>query len=677
MKIFKQFLFFCFLAVLAACTEDALTAQPEVIPVAGDESVDLISMVVPDIEMDATTRSKLYEDGDQLKFTWQENDAIGVVPMSGNPLRFPIHAENAGKNTALFDGGGWSLKTNTKYAAFFPMKGSNIKDGMESVSFDYEGQTQNNFNDYDFLAACALKPSNGQVIFNMQRLSAILKIKITMPANSYGRYCTLVAPEAAFGVKGTMDLSGTEPVKNIEYSKKIRTDLGFNRVSTREWTYEVYMMIPATDLSGKMINVVITTDSGRTYEANIQGQNFEAGKAYLLMGIADNYYFKNNELVAAAERSGVAFTSTNGKYYVNENLEAIKNVETISLGTGTDPTICDEIGFFKNLKVLRCASNSITSLDLSDNPALTGLYCDFNQLSNLDLTNNPNLQTLYCNNNQLTSLDVSNNTILQVLYCYVNQLTSLDISNTPSLTQLSCYSNQLTSLDISNCPVLYQLSCYSNQLTSLDASNNTALQYLNCASNQLTSLDVSSNTLLTYLYCQSNQLTSLNLDNNKELQELNCGGSNGFTKFTVDTGSNGLRNLRQLNMSNCVSLKELHCYPSDHSSGGNGSLKTLNIYGCTNLEVLNCLCNLLNSLDLSSNTALRFGVSCHNNLLSELYITKNTRLRLGSVLYGSQWKNSNKTEHQDLTLYITSNNGGTLPYQDTYNSGVITQIVTE
>ncbi len=30
--------------------------------------------------------------------------------------------------------------------------------------------------------------------------------------------------------------------------------------------------------------------------------------------------------------------------------------------------------------------------------------------------------------NQLTSLDVSNNTALSVLYCYNNQLTSLDAS---------------------------------------------------------------------------------------------------------------------------------------------------------------------------------------------------------------------------------------------------------
>ena len=101
MKSLRKLLCLCFLAVLASCSEDAFMPQSEVIIPDEGGSVDFISMTVPDIEIDATTRSKLYEDGDELKFTWQENDAIGVVPLSGNPLRFPIHAENAGKNIVV------------------------------------------------------------------------------------------------------------------------------------------------------------------------------------------------------------------------------------------------------------------------------------------------------------------------------------------------------------------------------------------------------------------------------------------------------------------------------------------------------------------------------------------------------------------------------------------------
>ena len=140
MKTLKNLLYLCILAVLAACSEDAFVPQSEEIPALGSGSVDFISMTVPDIEIDnAATRSKLIDDGTELKFVWQENDAIGVVPLNGRPLSFPIHAENAQKNTAVFDGGDWALKTSTKYAAFFPIKKDNQNTDIKNIAFDYDG----------------------------------------------------------------------------------------------------------------------------------------------------------------------------------------------------------------------------------------------------------------------------------------------------------------------------------------------------------------------------------------------------------------------------------------------------------------------------------------------------------------------------------------------------------
>ena len=185
MKSLKHALFLFLLAVLAACSEDSIAPQAEIIPSTGEESVDLISMVVPDIEIDdAKTRSKLIDDGTELKFVWQENDAIGVVPMSGNPLRFPIHAENAQKNTALFDGGQWALRTDAKYAAFFPYMKTNYEKDAKSIIIDYTGQTQGNWMKYDFLATGAVQPKDGAVKFTMKRLSAILKIQVKILSSS-------------------------------------------------------------------------------------------------------------------------------------------------------------------------------------------------------------------------------------------------------------------------------------------------------------------------------------------------------------------------------------------------------------------------------------------------------------------------------------------------------------
>ena len=182
-----------------------------------------------------------------------------------------------------------------------------------------------------------------------------------------------------------------------------------------------------------------------------------------------------------------------------------ESVTVISLDSGGNISDLTGIELFPNLENLYCESNQLTSLDLSQNTALTKLDCALNPLTSLNVSNNPALTFLNCNYNQLTNLDLSKNTALTILGCFGNKLTSLDVSKNTALTSLYCDSNQLTGLDLSGNANLTRLICSSNLLTSLDVSNNPALTYLNCNSNQLTSLDLSKNTALTILGCSGNK----------------------------------------------------------------------------------------------------------------------------------------------------------------------------
>ena len=752
MKSLKHLLFICFLALLVACSEDAIVPQSEVVPTGEGGSVDYISMTVPDIEIaDAMTRSKLIDDDTELKFVWQEDDAIGVVPMTGRPLSFPIHAENIQKNTAVFDGGGWALKTSEKYAAFFPYKKDNYERDIKTLSLDYTGQTSSNFMDYDYMATGAMKPKDGAVKFTMQRLSAILKIKVYINSGMTTRYCSLTASDEVFGIKGTLDLSGTNPVYTPTVkSKTINLDFELDKDSRGEF-FTFYIMLPPTDLDGKLLTLVFNSDDGTAQRTTFRGKNFEAGKAYYVdAGSLDDAYIHNAKLIEAAGLSAVA---VNGNVNVRTNHERILQVTSIDVSEKNDPTVCDEIGYFINLEELYCNDNDITSLDVSNNNKLTKLHCYNNELSSLCLLNNPELtqlrcysnylssldvsynpklvelscnsnqltslvvsnnrmltslncssnkltsldvsksvylEQLFCYSNRLTSLNVSNNTMLGNLMCYSNQLTSLDLSNNTLLIWLECNSNQLTSLNLSSNPYIYYLECSSNQLTSLDLSNSQSMYYLMCSSNQLssldvsqctvmselycdnnklTSLDVSNNTALNKLYCSNNQLATLNVDKNKNLNILYCGGSNKITSLTIDTSINGI-GLSVLDVSGCTSLDELNCYPSDYASGGIGLLTSLNVNGCTKLSLLNCGWNQLESLNLSTNTELYWGLTCHNNLLKTVDITKCTKLPLTRVYCGSQWTDRSKTTQQSMTLYYTSQNTGTFNGSSTNNSGV-------
>ena len=559
MKTFIQLLLLCALVALAACSEDALAPQSEVISIAEGGSIDLISMVVPDIEIDdATTRSKLIDDGTELKFVWQENDAIGVVPLSGSPLHFPINAENAGKNTALFDGGDWVLKANGKYAAFFPYNKEIAEKDIRTIPIDYTGQTQGNWMKYDFMATGAVQPKDGAVTFTMKRLSAILKIQVKFPSSSitHYRYATLVAEEPLFGVKGTLDLSGSEPVYTPEgLTKFINTDIGMDQAasSTGPIVFSLYFMIPPTNLTGKQLKLLFNSDSGTAKEVFITGKNYEAGKAYSInVENLSDAFIRNPNLIKAAGLGDGSLPIDAWAYK-----EKILQVTKIDVTGKSDPTVCDEIGFFRNLEELSCSDNEITYLDVSNNSKLTDLKCGWNRLTSLDVSNNPALKYLNCGSNQLTSLDVSNNSALIKLYCDNNQLTSLNVSKNTALTDLDCRRNQLAALDVANNKNLERIYCDYNPLTAFTV--NTGAEGLN-------------------------KLRELSFDGCSNLETLYCGNRDNKG------------NLKSLSLLNCTKLSELNCV-------GN-LLIGLGVAQCTNLTSLYCSSNMISGLNITKNKML-------------------------------------------------------------------------
>lgn len=192
-----------------------------------------------------------------------------------------------------------------------------------------------------------------------------------------------------------------------------------------------------------------------------------------------------------------------------------------------------------DLKALVCTLNELTSLDVSDCRKLEVLICPYNALKSIDVTSCTALKEFDCKaNNQLLSINVSKCTALTDLYCTYTNITSLDLSKNTALEYLSCDHNQLTTLDLSKCPALYSLACTSNLLQSIDISKCTALGYLYCSSNLLTSLDLSGNANLIELNCSSNKLTSLDISNCLGFSEggVICTDNKELTTLWLKTG---------------------------------------------------------------------------------------------------------------------------------------------
>ena len=200
-------------------------------------------------------------------------------------------------------------------------------------------------------------------------------------------------------------------------------------------------------------------------------------------------------------------------------------------------------------------SNNDSEIQVSEASVFGGyMDCRSRNISNLTgIEAFTSLTYLDCSVNQLTSLDVSQNTALTGLNCGSNIiLTSIDVSGANSLTILDCSSNQLTSLDVSQNTALIDLFCYNNQLTSLDVSQNTALTGLYCSVNPLTSLDVSQNTALTDFFCFNNLLQCLNVKN---------GNNSNFTLFNATNNTN----------LNCIEVDDVAWSTSNWTSVDSGA----------------------------------------------------------------------------------------------------------
>jgi len=242
----------------------------------------------------------------------------------------------------------------------------------------------------------------------------------------------------------------------------------------------------------------------------------------------------------------------------------------------------------------------LTTLDVSNNLALTRLDVRRTQLTELDMSNNVALEVLVVVDSELTTLDVSNNLALTRLSLTRNRLTTLNVNNNLALEHLGVLTNRLTELDVSNNLALTHLDVRSNQLTELDVSNNLALTSLSVGNNQLTELDVSNNLALTSLSVGYNQLTELDVSNNLALTSLSVGSR-----------------LNELDVSNNLELRWLQVR--------NIQLKALDVSNNLALTTLDVARNLLTTLDVSNNPELT-RLDVNGNQLTKLDVSNNSAL---------------------------------------------------
>ena len=278
----KQIIPCILLAVLAGCTnESELTS--------GSDYVSRVTITAKDFEAgDAATRTAFEVSASGLTFKWAETDVVGIYPNEGDQVSFPMTA-GAGTNSASFDGGGWALKGNYTYAAYFPYSVDNTTQGRTytALPITYTGQTQSANNstvdmgNFDYMVATASTPASGNVNFAFEHVGSVLYVQLVSPVAETFTRLTLSTEDALWTTDATVNIA-TGVLTPANSATELSVDLANISVSANGTLYVWLMAVPA-DMSGKTITASAVGSTG-TYTAEIAGKNLLAGKAYQLKG---------------------------------------------------------------------------------------------------------------------------------------------------------------------------------------------------------------------------------------------------------------------------------------------------------------------------------------------------------------------------------------------------------
>ncbi|MBQ7813285.1 MAG: hypothetical protein IJ387_02165, partial [Thermoguttaceae bacterium] len=204
---------------------------------------------------------------------------------------------------------------------------------------------------------------------------------------------------------------------------------------------EVGADVDATSPS-RAISVEIADDADLFVPQGYSATDWNALKRFL--ETTDRQGVKNGEKVSA--QYGVGFLDELPGVVWKADATGVKRIKSIAWAN-LDLVGTLDLTELNALERLDVSKNALTALTL-DSSVLTELNVADNALTALDLATVPALESLRCASNSLTEIELSQNAAL--IYCDVsfNALSTLDLRVANELTTLRCAGNALSTLDL-------------------------------------------------------------------------------------------------------------------------------------------------------------------------------------------------------------------------------------
>ena len=277
-------------AILAtAAIAFSCTVKDEPNTLQGDDLIFNPTATINDFILDgATTKTSFTVSDNKVVFAFNNDDVLRVYPLNptGDGTRFRVK-ENKG-TSCVFNGAGFGLKEGQSYAAYYP-GGSNSVPPATAIPVDYSGQALSAKEAWDLSAVDYLVASipavEGNCNFSMNHVGALLIMDVTFAQAGTYTELSLTANDE-FGISGTIDLTADEiGVVCDEFDSTITLALGgADGISVEEGeTVRFCMMIAPINLAGDTLLMELKNGED-VISAEIEGKNYEAGKAYKLLG---------------------------------------------------------------------------------------------------------------------------------------------------------------------------------------------------------------------------------------------------------------------------------------------------------------------------------------------------------------------------------------------------------
>lgn len=240
-----------------------------------NEDIKKIAITIGEMESEGIQSRMNVELENRMTYKWEVNDTVGIFPSKGGQVEFPIEGEG-GETVAQFDGGGWGLKTNYSYSAYYPFNFYNRK--VTAVPYSYVGQKQNgtgddcreHLSDYVFMATPPVTVSDAVLNFTLNNVGAIMILHLTLPEVETYTSATIYTDADVIPVEKTINLQDTLLTQTATVlDDHLTIDLENITTTAADEVVSLWIAFPSVNETEHTLKVVIYDKAGLAYTADI------------------------------------------------------------------------------------------------------------------------------------------------------------------------------------------------------------------------------------------------------------------------------------------------------------------------------------------------------------------------------------------------------------------------